>query len=126
MNVDMYEYFASSNPFLAKKIIESFGYQITNRNMGQNLRTLVANEGEPALKAILDQHPDKDIILEVFGNSKSEESKKCSCSKSNSDDNYVKYMYASGQTEAKTLGMQTNTMLLASALILAVAIIAKK
>lgn len=124
-NLNVYEYVAHSNPFMAKKIIESFDYRVTSRDMGSNLRTLVANEGEPALKAILDQHPDKDIILEVFGNSNKEQ-KKCSCSKTNSDDNYVKYMYASGQSESKTLGMQTNTMLLASALILAVAIIAKK
>jgi hypothetical protein len=66
----IYEYIARNNPTGAKRVIESFGYVVTQpKKMGDNLRMLVAQEGEPALKAVVDLHPDKDLILEVFGNS---------------------------------------------------------
>jgi len=66
----IYEYIAKNNPMGAKRVIESFGYVVTQpKKMGDNLRMLVAQEGEPALKAVVDLHPDKDLILEVFGNS---------------------------------------------------------
>ena len=68
----IYEYIARNNPMGAKRVIESFGYVVTQpKKMGDNLRMLVAQEGEPALKAVVDLHPDKDLILEVFGNSQS-------------------------------------------------------
>ena len=68
----IYEYIARNNPIGAKRVIESFGYVVTQpQKMGDNLRMLVAQEGEPALKAVVDLHPDKDLILEVFGNSQS-------------------------------------------------------
>lgn len=66
----IYEYIARNNPIGAKRVIESFGYVVTQpKKMGDNLRMLVAQEGEPALKSVVDLHPDKDLILEVFGNS---------------------------------------------------------
>lgn len=65
----IYEYIARNNPIGAKRVIESFGYVVTQpKKMGDNLRMLVAQEGEPALKAVVDLHPDKDLILEVFSN----------------------------------------------------------
>lgn len=65
----IYEYIARNNPSGAKRVIESFGYVVTQpKKMGDNLRMLVAQEGEPALKAVVDLHPDKDLIIEVFGN----------------------------------------------------------
>ena len=68
----IYEYIARNNPIGAKRVIESFGYVVTQpKKMGDNLRMLVAQEGEPALKAVVDLHPDKDLNLEVFGNSQS-------------------------------------------------------
>jgi hypothetical protein len=68
----IYEYIARNNPIGAKRVIESFGYVVTQpKKMGDNLRMLVAQEGHPALKAVVDLHPDKDLILEVFGNSQS-------------------------------------------------------
>ena len=70
--MNIYEYIARSNPRGARMVIQEFGYRITdNKRMGDNLRMLVAQEGEPALKAVVDLHPDKDLILEVFGNSQS-------------------------------------------------------
>jgi len=64
----IYDYIARNNPVGAKRTIESFGYRVVNpKSMGDNLRMLVAQEGEPALKSVVDLHPDKDLILEVYG-----------------------------------------------------------
>lgn len=64
MSATIYDY-VGSNPSIAKQILSDFGYQATNRNWALSLRKLVASEGEPALKAIVDAHPDKDLILEM-------------------------------------------------------------
>lgn len=69
----MYDYVAMSNPREAKSLIESFGYRVTNpRTMGANLRMLVSQEGESALKSIAQMHPDRDLILEACGVNKRE------------------------------------------------------
>ena len=122
--MDVYRYVGDSNPFLARSIVESFGYVCQKRDMGSNLKELVAKEGEPALMKIMENHPDKDIILELFSE-KTEPMSKKSC---NCNDNYsqLQYLNAAGNSEATKYGLQTNTFLLASALILAVAIISKK
>ena len=65
--MNFYEYIAKANPVGAKSVIQQFGYRVVDgRRMGDNLRMLVAQEGEPALRAIAELHPDKDLILEVF------------------------------------------------------------
>ncbi len=120
--MDVYQYFAESNPFIARNIIESFGYQVRSRDMASNLRELVNKEGEVALLKIMENHPDKDIILELFEKKEPVYKKQ----ESNSDTAYLQYLNASGNSEATKYGLQTNTFLLASALILAVAIISKK
>lgn len=64
MSATIYDY-VGSNPTVAKQILNEFGYQATNNNWSLSLRKLVASEGEPALKAIVDAHPDKELILEM-------------------------------------------------------------
>jgi len=131
----VYDYIATTDPYSAKKIVEDFGYTITNpKDMSANLKTLVNNEGEDALRCIMEAHPDKDIILEFFG--KKESSKKNDRSDANDfggSNPYfgfnqgMQYANASGseKTDANILVSNTNTMIFASALILAVAIIFK-
>lgn len=119
--MDVYEYVATSNPFIARNVIESFGYQLRSRDLASNLRELVSKEGEPALLKIMENHPDKEIILELF--EKKEPVYKRH--ESTPDTAYLHYLNASGNSEATKYGLQTNTFLLASALILAVAIISK-
>src|SRR6056300_1321663 len=70
----IYEYIAANNPVGAKRVIESFGYKVINpKSMGDNLRMLVAQEGEPALKSVVDLLPDKELIIEIYGNEKESE-----------------------------------------------------
>jgi hypothetical protein len=128
----IYDYVAGTNPSESTRIINSFGYSVSdNRDMGANLRHLVAQEGEPALKAVLNAHPDKDVILEAFSVPKMEPQESCSCNGKKCSCKRDDYANASGSesagiTQASLSAHQTNVFLFAAALILAVAIITKK
>jgi hypothetical protein len=121
----MYEYVAMSNPRGAKSLIESFGYRVTNpRTMGSNLRMLVAQEGEEALKAIADLHPDKEFILEA-------------CSKPEKKENFMgvdgilsveqarinERNNQANVSDSTKLAYQTNAMMVVVAIVIASAII---
>ena len=134
--MNIYEYIARSNPQGARMVIQQFGYRITDkRKMGDNLRMLVAQEGEPALREIAKLHPDRDLILEVFNEPKEE--KPCSCKDKNenflgADATLSSAVLANTQqqnqaSDSTKLAMQTNTMLfLATSLILVALIVNKK
>ena len=121
----VYDYIAKNNPQGAKSFCESYGYQVTNpRSMSQNLKTLVNNEGEDALLSLMNMHPDKEFILEIFSD--------CGCKNNIGSSPYLleHFINASGRqndnSEAKALATNTNTIIFASCLVLAVAIIFKK
>jgi len=123
---------AKRNPHGAQMVIQSFGYEIiSNRDLGRSLNELVANEGEPALKKIMEIHPDKEIILELFGNKEVEKKSGCGCG-GNCAGKKDKFLNASGaqneQPSEKTniLAHQTNAILMVSALFIATALIIKK
>lgn len=127
----VYDYIAKNNPQGAKTVCESFGYQVTNvHSMSQNLKDLVNNEGENALVEIMELHPDKDIILDYFA-PKVEEKKEsdCGCKDKMGTPHLLEhFINASGRqdnSEARALATNTNTIIFASALVLAVAIIFK-
>jgi len=128
----VYDYIAKNNPQGAKSFCEAFGYRVTNpRQMSQNLKTLVNNEGEDALLSLMEMHPDKDFILEIFSKptEKVEEKKSdCGCRNMGTPHLLEHFINASGRqdnSEAKALATNTNTIIFASALVLAVAIIFK-
>jgi hypothetical protein len=138
--MNLYSYIAFNNPHAAKAICHKFGYRVANvkskDDLAECLRSLVATEGEPALKALLENHPDKDIILEVYGSPKIDQflgadgmdsrnlGSSCGCGKNcqcKSRDNYM-----NADASQTRLATQTNVIILAAALFLAVAIISKK
>jgi len=128
----VYDYIAKSNPQGAKDLCEAYGYRVTNPNsMSRNLKILVNNEGQDALASIMDLHPDKEIILEYFSKPtlKEDKSSKCGCDNSlNTPQVLERFLNASGRedtSEAKALATNTNTIIFASCLVLAVAIIFK-
>tara|TARA_R110000744_G_scaffold378006_1_gene493604 strand:- start:528 stop:935 length:408 start_codon:yes stop_codon:yes gene_type:complete len=129
----VYDYIANSNPQGSKNLCEAFGYKVTNPStMGENLKLLVNNEGEKALESIMDLHPDKEIILEYFSKPTIKEDKALNCGCGNNNNNtphfLEQYINASGRNdngEAKALATNTNTIIFASCLVLAVAIIFK-
>jgi len=124
----VYSYIAENNPNKVVSIIESFGYEVRdNSNLGKSLQELVSNVGESALLKIMDCHPDKDILLEVNAPKKEKKESGCGCSGC-SGGKAPQYLNASGSENPSTsnaMVSQTNTMLLAVALILSVAIIFK-
>ena len=132
----VYDYIADSNPKEARSICESYGYAVTNpRRMGDNLKKLVNNEGEEALKSVMGIHPDKEILVEYFGlKAKKQKKDGCGCKDNTSRrlDTIEAFINAGGNnnnnnesSEAKVLASNTNTIIFASALVLAVAIIFK-
>lgn len=131
--MDLYTYVASSNPYQAKAILHKYGYSIrdvkTQSDLGNCLKSLVAYEGEDAFHDILDSHPDKGIIMEVYSKQmiKPEESKKCNCNGSSCSCNREHYfLNASGSETTSKSVRETSIYIMAAALLLAAAIIVKK
>lgn len=68
--MNVYQYIAESNPHFAKGILHKYGYHATNirnnKDLGECLKKLVSVEGEGAFNEIMDKHPDKEVIMEMF------------------------------------------------------------
>lgn len=132
--MSVYSYVAESNPIDARRIINSFGYEVVdNRDLGQSLTELVAQVGEPALQKVMDAHPDKEIILEMFSKNASDvNASGCGCAKCQERNN-GHYLNASGaedtsskESNSSTLAHQTNVILIVASLFIATALIIKK
>lgn len=131
--MDLYTYVASSNPYQAKAILHKYGYSIkdarTESDLGKCLKSLVAYEGEDAFHDILESHPDKGVIMEVYAkqNVKSEDTKKCNCNGHSCSCNREHYfLNASGSDTPSKSVRETSIYIMAAALLLAAAIIVKK
>jgi hypothetical protein len=140
--MSVYDYIARSNPNLAESIINSFGYEVVDRkDLGKSLKELVANVGEPALAKIMENHPDRDVIMEINKPKIAKveeptiEPSKSSCGCNSCKNHSSNYLNASGaaneaaakeQTTSNTLAHQTNIILVVSALFIATALIMSK
>ena len=127
--MSVYEYVAENNPIVAERIMDSFGYTVADTpDMG--LSQLVAKVGEPALQKVMESHPDKEIILEMFGNETSDK-KSCGCSSckraNQYQDQYLNITGSETTKEAKpdTLAHQTNVILVVATLFIVTALIYK-
>ena len=123
--MNLYHRVAIANPKEAKSVINQFGYEIRTNNLPQALRMLVSSEGEPALRAIVNIHPDKDLILECFAEDKSS-IRKDENQSSNSNSDVFLNVVGQQLTEAQKSTQLTNTFLIASTLIILTALILKK
>lgn len=129
MNMSVYQYVADNDPKGAEMIINSFGYEVTDRrNLGQSLSELVAQVGEPALKKVMEYHPDRDIILELSSEDKKSD---CGCGSCKRARQYQdQYLNVSGsetpkETKPDTLAHQTNVILVVATLFIVTALIYK-
>ena len=118
----LYTRVAAANPNGAKSVIKSYGYEIRTNNLAQALKQLVAAEGEPALRSIVDIHPDKELILECYAPTK-EKKEDCGCKEK--EKSYEKeYLNAVGKmTDAQKENQLTNTFLIVSAVMVLGALI---
>lgn len=122
--MDVYKYVAENNPMVAQGIIESFGYEHANTpDMG--LSQLVARVGEPALKKVMENHPDKEIILELFSVEKD-----CNCKNNRGYDGFLNAnggeVVKEKESTNSIIAQQTNAMILVSALFIFTALMIKK
>ena len=131
--MNVYKYVAENDPNGAVSIINSFGYEcVTTKDLGKSLSELVSVVGEPALKKVMDYHPDKEIILEMYSKNESCSCPSCKASK-NPYMNQERFLNISGsEVVGQTKGdntaivLQTNGILIVSAIIIALALTLKK
>lgn len=126
--MELFTYLAYSEKNLEQVInfCNKFGYYPKNEEeLASCLQNIVAVEGESAFKELMELHPDKEVILELFEKKvedkpmERERSRDCSCMM-NADGG------ATIQNPSHSLASQTNTIILVSALIVAIAIISMK
>lgn len=142
--MNVYEYVADANPRVAEQIMNSFNYDVINHpDMG--LSQLVDRVGEPALQKVMENHPDKDIILEMFSKKEDKKDKTCNCdsctNRNRHNEEHLNYLNVTGNAKVATtpasttpndpntnthlLANQTNVILVVSALFIATALILK-
>lgn len=66
--MNVYSYIAESNPQGCFEICKKYGFfQVADvKEMSDVLQTIVGMENEDAFKDVMDLHPDKAVILELF------------------------------------------------------------
>lgn len=142
----VYTYIAENNPDDAYEICKKYGYFNVEsfEDLSASLQELVAQNGEGALQEVLEIHPDKDVILELFEKKNEERqpivelveidakiSEVASDFKNFKEEQKetIQKLNAIGSTapsEPKSVVNQTNTYILVGALIVSLAIISMK
>ena len=127
--MDLYQYIAQNNPDGAIFVCRKYGYG-ANVNSVEELahccRNMVAAEGEPALVDLLKNHPDKEILLELFSQKKKESTQLEDTTNRNLHSANQNMNATGGSDNAGNLVNMTNTYILASAIIIAFAIFSIK
>lgn len=126
MTTIFYQYIANSNEYAARAICSKYGFDLQNAENANDvgiclekvMEAIHPDEAEAAMLDILALHPDKDIILETFGNSQAPE-KKCGCTK-----NKKSKLEAFIPQPASSI-KNHEVMIFAGALLIAAAIISK-
>ena len=142
--MDVYGYIADANPYVAKGLCHKYGYETTGvrskSDLGVCLKQLVATQGQNAFIDMMENHPDKDVILELFANNakpevqymnadgqgnNSGQSRGCGGCKGCGGNNDRQYSNADGSAAGNSNVTITSAAIIAGALLLAVAIISK-
>ena len=125
-SIDVYQYIASNEPKRSEQLIKSFGYNCRKKDMAQNLRELVAYEGEKAVESMMKIHPDYDYFMDISSSNFSG-----SIHKDYELDKFA-YLNATGAQnqnmimQNNTIANLTNVSIIVAGLLLATAIISKK
>jgi hypothetical protein len=138
--MNIYYYIANSNPDACLNFCHNYGYAHRDINsideLADCMQEVVGAEGESAFSELLKLHPDKGAILETFSGRRMalgydgsleampisyvpphKKSCDCGCNKS---------LSADGESKLGGSSIQTNTFIIAAALLLSVAIITRK
>jgi len=127
----VYYYIAQGSPEQASEICKKYGFfQASDiSKMADSLEMIVAQGGEDSFKEVMDLHPDKEAILELFEKKSLQQPNKvgdCGC-KNSSFKNRRRLANAGGRqfanADGKNIATQTNTYILIGALVVSLAII---
>ena len=115
--MNVYSYIAENNPNDANQICVKNGLDDadTTETLAFYLQTIVAQHGVDSLKEILNLHPDKEVILELYQEPTKIDDKNVFEVKAPS------VMNADGQTS--NIAQNTNTFILLGAIVVSLAII---
>lgn len=131
--MDIYTYVATSNPYQAKSILHKYGYSAkdvqTEADLGLCLKKLVAYEGQNAFNDVLSSHPDKEVLVEKYLIDNKDTKEKnfqgdCSCGNCRRGNEYMNFSGAI-ETASNKSKSEIGLFIIASALLLATAIISK-
>ena len=144
--MNVYLYIAENNPDAAYEICKKYGYFNINsiEELADSLKSIVAEQGQDSLEEILNIHPEKEVILEIFDKKKVidekpleqiiqsifdknkpvEKEKDCGCMKS--VDATPSPVNPNVQGQPSAVVNQTNTYILVGALIVSIAILSMK
>jgi hypothetical protein len=139
--MNVYLYIAENNPDEAYEICKKYGYFNINsiEELADALKSIVAEQGQDSLEEILNIHPEKEVILEIFDKKKVIDTKPfeevmqsmfdknkpvvekqdCGCMKSAD-------ATPSAASAPSAVVNQTNTYILVGALIVSIAILSMK
>lgn len=141
--MNVYLYIAENNPDAAYEICKKYGYFNINsiEELADALKSIVAENGQQPLEEILNIHPEKEVILEIFDKKKvidekplediiqkifdknkpvQMEKQDCGCMKS------ADATTTTTQVAPSAVVNQTNTYILVGALIVSIAILSMK
>lgn len=140
--MNVYLYIAENNPDEAYEICKKYGYFNINsiEELADALKSIVAENGQQPLEEILNIHPEKEVILEIFDKKKVIEEKPLEdiiqkifdknkpVEKEKEDCGCMKSADATTTTQAPPSAVvnQTNTYILVGALIVSIAILSMK
>jgi hypothetical protein len=142
--MNVYLYIAENNPDAAYEICKKYGYFNINsmEDLADSLKSIVAEQGQDSLEEILNIHPEKEVILEIFDKKKVVEEKPlediiqkifdknkpvekdCGCMKS--ADASPSLPFSKVEEKPSAVVNQTNTYILVGALIVSIAILSMK
>jgi hypothetical protein len=119
----VYHYIAENNPDAAFEVCKKYGYFKINSidELANCLQNIVAQDGEGSLKEVMELHPDKDVLIELFDKKKDDTTPVVATSVANADGCSCKS--ADGSTPSPLIN-QTHMYILFGAVFVSIAIIA--
>ena len=128
----VYEYISNVNPDAANQVCRKYGYyQIENSDeLAWCLRQIVADNGEEGLKKVMELHPEKDVLLELFEvkpePKKEEQTSNPTIMNADGNNNCGCNMKNADGSTSSGLASQTNMIILVAAMIVSISIISMK
>jgi hypothetical protein len=122
--MNVYQHIAENNPYAANEFCKKYGYYQNQyiEEIPDCLQIIVADNGESAFKDLMELHPEKSVILELFQPEpqpmqqtlqQPQVQQDCGCTKN-----------ADGT--ASNIASSTNVVIIVAALIISISLIAMK